>query len=258
MMPPDVSRESFARVTGIADVSRESWEKLLHYHAMLEKWQRAVNLVSPATLPEAWQRHFVDSAQIGPILDLPQILATGQTRWQDKDRPEMASPVSYAGQQETPPSEAQKITLFDFGSGGGFPGLVLAMLYPEALSVHLVESDQKKCSFMAAVSRETNTPVSIHNVRIENLQTSAVPDIITARALADLGLLLDYAAPWAARNPDLVLVLPKGERFAQEIEKNRQKDEAPRFAHCAEFPSITDKNARILRVSGLNCPVRKE
>lgn len=245
-MLPDVSRESFLRETGMADVSRESLEKLIHYHALLVKWQRAVNLVSPATMVDAWRRHFIDSAQIGPILELPAILA------HRAERTSAASPVCYAAEN------AAKVTLFDFGSGGGFPGLVLAMLYPDILDVHLVESDQKKCSFMAAVSRETNTSVSIHNVRIENLKTEAVPDIITARALADLGLLLDYAAPWAMLNPDLTLVLPKGEKFAQEIENNRLQGQQPRFAHCAEFESRTDKNARILRISGLKVPVRKE
>lgn len=236
-MPPDVSRESFARETGIENVSRESLEKLTHYLAMLERWQKAVNIVSPATLPEAWRRHFLDSAQLGPLLDLGEVLAARQRR-------AAASPVCYAADESAP---ADKAVLFDFGSGGGFPGLVLAMLYPERLCVHLVESDQKKCSFMAAVSRETNTGVSIHNVRIEALETDAVPDIISARALADLDLLLKYAAPWAKKNPDLVLVLPKGEKYANELHKAGDQ----RFAQCEEFISKTDKNARILRISGL-------
>ncbi|HEY0900746.1 MAG TPA: 16S rRNA (guanine(527)-N(7))-methyltransferase RsmG, partial [Micavibrio sp.] len=201
-MLPDVSRESFARETGLPDVSRESLDKLLHYHTLLQKWQRAVNIVSPATLAQAWSRHIVDSAQIGTVLGL------GAADGEESELVELASPVCYApALAGSAPELSRKRVLFDFGSGGGFPGLVLAMLYPELLDVHLVESDQKKCSFMAAVSRETNTRVSIHNVRIENLVTEAVPDIITARALADLSMLLDYAEPWGLRNPDLVLVL---------------------------------------------------
>lgn len=235
-MRPNVSRESFARETGIGNVSHESLEKLAHYLALLEKWQRAINIVSPSTIPDAWRRHFLDSAQLGPLLDLGEILATRQRR-------AGASPVCYAGEE----SATDKVVLFDFGSGGGFPGLVLAMLYPEQLSVHLVESDQKKCSFMAAVSRETNTRVSIHNVRIEALETDAVPDIISARALADLNLLLDYATPWVRKNPDLVLLLPKGEKYTNEL----QNEGNARFAQCEEFVSKTDKNARILRISGL-------
>ncbi len=239
-MPPDVSRESFACETGIENVSRESLEKLTHYLMMLEKWQKAVNIVSPSTIPDAWRRHFLDSAQLGPILDIGEIISARQRR-------AGASPVCYAGEAAATAATADKVTLFDFGSGGGFPGLVLAMLYPEQLSVHLVESDQKKCSFMAAVSRETNTSVSIHNVRIESLETDAVPDIISARALADLDLLLKYAAPWVKKNPDLVLVLPKGEKYIAELQNAGDQ----RFAQCEEFPSRTDKNARILRISGL-------
>jgi 16S rRNA (guanine527-N7)-methyltransferase len=113
-MLPDVSRESFAHETGLSNVSRESLDKLTHYLALLEKWQRAVNLVSPSTLPDAWNRHFVDSAQLGALLD------------------------------------EEKTVLFDFGSGAGFPGMALAILYPQ-LAVHLVESDQKKCSFLSTV-----------------------------------------------------------------------------------------------------------
>jgi len=209
---PIVSRESI-----FENVSRESLDKLEHYLAMLEKWQKAINLVSPATVRDAWSRHFIDSAQLGALL----------------------------------PAEAK--TLFDFGSGAGFPGLVLAILYP-GLSVHLVESDQKKCSFLSAVSRETMTTVSIHNIRIESLKTDAVPDVISARALADLSQLLEYSAPWVRKNPNLVLLMPKGENYTSEL----KEIEPGRFAQCEEFPSRTSENARILRISGLKPDVHKE
>ena len=214
MMLPSmsVSRESI-----LDNVSRESLGKLEHYLMLLEKWQKAINLVSPATLRDAWNRHFLDSAQLSPLL----------------------------------PGGAH--TLFDFGSGAGFPGMVLAILNP-GLSVHLVESDQKKCSFLATVSRETMTPVSIHNVRIESLVTDAVPDVISARALADLGQLLMYSEPWARLNPALVLLLPKGENYTSEL----KEISAARFAQCEEFPSFTSENARILRISGLKPSVHKE
>ncbi len=211
-MSPDVSRESILK-----NVSRESLEKLEHYLALLEKWQKAVNLVSPTTIRDAWNRHFIDSAQLSSLL----------------------------------PTGAK--TLFDFGSGAGFPGMVLAMLNP-GLSVHLVESDQKKCSFLAAVSRETMTTVSIHNIRIESLQIDVVPDVISARALADLNQLLEYSMPWARKNPDLVLLLPKGENYTSELKEIG----SGRFAQCEEFRSCTSENARILRISGLKTDVHKE
>lgn len=208
-VPSDVSRESLISL-GLSNVSRESFEKLAHYLSLLEKWQKAINLVSPSTIRDAWSRHFLDSAQLAPLL----------------------------------PAGAK--TLFDFGSGAGFPGMVLAILHPE-LSVHLVESDQKKCSFLSAVSRETMTTVSIHNMRIESLQTEAVPDVISARALADLGQLLGYARPWAKKNPDLVLLLPKGENYTSELKEIG----GGHYTQCEEFPSQTSENARILRISGL-------
>lgn len=201
---------------GLPAVSRETIEKLEIYRDLLLKWQKAVNLVSPATLPDLWNRHFVDSLQLGPLV----------------------------------PSTTR--TLFDFGSGAGFPGLVLAILRPE-LAVHLIESDQKKSSFLATVSRETKTPVTIHNCRIEALHTTAVPDVLTARALADLGQLLTYAAPWVALNPALILLLPKGERYQAELAGITPEC----FTQCEAFPSLTDEKARILRISGINTGVHK-
>ncbi len=233
-MLPDVSRESFAREAGLSNVSRESLDKLTHYLVLLEKWQKAVNLISPSTLPDAWNRHFVDSAQLGALIDIEDILSSR--------RRVGSSPVCYA---DDAPDE-EKVVLFDFGSGAGFPGLVLAILYPQ-LSVHLVESDQKKCSFLSTVSRETNVSVSIHNCRVEALVTDAIPDIISARALADLGKLLGYAQPWTQKNPALMLLLPKGENYTNEL----REIGAGRFTQCEEFPSKTDEKARILRISGL-------
>lgn len=194
----------------MANVSRETQDKLEQYLALLLKWQKAVNLVSPATLEDAWTRHFLDSLQMADLL----------------------------------PSTTK--VLFDFGSGAGFPGLVLAMARPD-LDVHLVESDQKKCSFLSTVSRETRTPVSIHNCRIESLQTDAVPDVITARALAGLEQLLTYARPWVIKNPDLLLLLPKGANYTNELAVTGRE----RYARCEELVSQTDDRARILRISGV-------
>ncbi len=168
-------------------VSRETQERLKTYLALLEKWQAKINLVSPATLPDAWERHFVDSAQLEPLI----------------------------------PNEAE--TLYDLGCGAGFPGLVLAILRP-ALSVSLIESDSKKCAFLQTVSRETGVAVMVENNRIEAAAARLpAPDVITARALASLAKLLDYCAPWIAANPDLVLIFPKGAQAQAEIDEAAQK-----------------------------------
>ena len=97
------------------DVSRETTERLNHYLRLLHKWNPAINLVAKSTLAEAWQRHFMDSAQIFSSL------SGGVARW------------------------------VDLGSGGGFPGMVVAILGAEAaprMSVTLVESDLRKATFL--------------------------------------------------------------------------------------------------------------
>jgi len=188
-------------------VSRETESRLRAYLALLVKWQEKINLVSPATVKDAWNRHFVDSIQIEALL------------------PEGAK------------------TLYDLGTGAGFPGLVLAVLRPE-LAVTLVESDSKKCAFLQTVSRETATPVTIQNSRIEAAAAELpAPDVIAARALAPLESLLSYVWPWAESKPDLTLIFPKGENWRNEIQAARAAGWTFDFA---ENKSETDKSARIL------------
>lgn len=178
------------------------------YRGLLLKWQKTLNLVGPNTLDEAWERHFVDSAQLEPLI----------------------------------PAGAR--TLFDLGSGAGFPGLVLAMMRPE-LSVHLVESDERKATFLRTVSRETDTPVIVHMERVEALPASPRPDVVTARALAELDRLLGWCLPWAE---GLTMVFPKGEKAEEEIRKAQMNYN---FVFDA-YPSMTAPEARILRLSALS------
>lgn len=162
------------------DISPEQRERLEHYKALLLKWQKAVNLVSPATLESAWERHFLDSAQLLPFMpDGPAVVA-------------------------------------DLGSGAGFPGLVLAILRPD-LEVHLIESDDKKGQFMKTVSRETQAGATVHTVRVEACYERVSPTIVTARALASLDKLLGFCLPWTEKNPDLQMVFLKGEKAEEEI-----------------------------------------
>lgn len=187
--------------------------KLLIYKSLLLKWQKAVNLVAPSTLIDCETRHFQDSLQLLPLL------------------PENAK------------------TLFDFGSGAGFPALVLAIERPE-LAIHLFESDQKKCAFLSTVSRETLTPVVIHNQRIEAVDESinVIPDVITARALASLTELIEISKRWWTKNPQVTLLFPKGARFAEEITEAEKC-----FSFDLDlFPSVTDDKAKILRLTNIN------
>jgi 16S rRNA (guanine527-N7)-methyltransferase len=136
------------------DVSRETREKFGIYARLLLKWQKAINLVSEATLEELALRHFVDSAQLAKYLP------------------------------------GRPVKLADMGSGAGFPGLVLAMM--GAGEVHLIESDVRKATFLREVSRETSTPVRVYDDRIEEVSIEGV-EIVTARALAPLKDLLTLA-----------------------------------------------------------------
>ncbi|MDT2020446.1 16S rRNA (guanine(527)-N(7))-methyltransferase RsmG [Methylocella sp. CPCC 101449] len=147
------------------NVSRETWAKLELYENRLRRWQRVKNLVAPSTLDQIWSRHFADSQQI---------LAHART----------------AG--------GYPKTWVDLGSGGGFPGLVIAIcLAGTDTRVHLVESDHRKCAFLRDVARETQAPAVVHNLRIEDCYADVGRvDMVTARALAPLWKLLDLAAPF--------------------------------------------------------------
>lgn len=192
-------------------VSHET--KLLHlYHALLLKWQNSINLISPNTVNEAWDRHFVDSLQLVPLI----------------------------------PASAK--TLYDIGSGAGFPGFVLAMAL-QNLSVTLIESDSKKCAFLQTVSRETGQKIAIENVRVESAaKLLSAPDVITARALASLDNIFKLCRPWFKLNNALVLILPKGEHFAYEIEEAKR---AGWSFDVAITPSKTERGAGILTVTKL-------
>lgn len=191
-------------------VSRETADTFLAYEALLRKWQAAINLVGPDTLPDFYNRHINDSLQI-----LPHI-------------PESAR------------------TVYDLGSGAGFPGMVLAMARPD-LSVHLIESVSKKASFLRTVSRETGVSVYIHNDRIESLPDLPPPDVVTARALAPLPELLDYCRDWAVANPTLTLIFLKGRQSIEEIKSAEKKYSFAR----REYISHINEMGRILVLSDL-------
>lgn len=194
---------------GLENVSRETFFQLKEYQRFLEIWQQKVNLVSSLSLSEAWERHFIDSYQLLSYLPL------------------------------------QKINLVDLGSGAGFPGLVLAILRPETLSVTLVEADFKKCVFLENVSRETKTPVRILRSRIETLGERIQGDVITARGLASLSQLLAYSFP-LMKETSVGLFL-KGKGVDKEIEEAQKKWEF----NLEIYPSLTDATGRILKIEYL-------
>ncbi len=206
------------------NVSRETLDRLNLYESQLRLWQPRINLVANATLNELWHRHFLDSAQLLPLI----------------------------------PADAR--VFVDLGSGGGFPGLVLAILLQDRRGsagggaserpwrIVLVESDVRKCAFLREVARQTGVAVEILSTRIEKPETQsklASVDVVTARALAPLDRLFGLAAPlFGDRTVGLFL---KGQGAQAEIEAARSQWA---FDACL-VPSVTAEDARIVEVRNL-------
>lgn len=190
------------------DVSRETVAALLDYQKLIQKWTNRINLVSRSTLPDLWSRHFADSAQLLALA----------------------------------PPDARSWA--DLGSGGGLPGLVVAILARETrpgLHVTLIESDQRKAVFLRHAAQATGTACTIRNDRAEAL-AGETHDIVSARALAPLDRLLALAEPLLA--PGGRCLFPKGASYRSEL------TEAARHWHTATevVPSITDPESCILVV----------
>lgn len=195
--------------TGVLSaVSRETRGRLEVYADLLRKWQPKINLIAPSTLPDLWARHFEDSAQLLPLV--PE----GTTR------------------------------IADMGSGGGFPGLVLAIL--TGIETHLVESDSRKCAFLREAARLTLAPVTIHTKRLEAMPALAA-DLVTARALAPLADLLGYAARVGAESGWQGLFL-KGESWQNEVAAAQQTYSFT----LTETPSRTHPSAMILSIKDVH------
>lgn len=201
-------REDFLRWR---DVSRETIDRLDQYEALLKKWNPTINIVASSTVDTVWSRHFLDSAQ---ILDL-----AGQgAKWGD------------------------------LGSGGGFPGMVVAILAAAErpdLRMTLVESDHRKATFLARVAQVVGVDVSIRPERIEATAPLGA-DILTARALAPLSTLLGFAEQHLA--PGGTAIFPKGANSGAEI------DEALETWHFSyeKAPSLTAAEATVLIIGGIS------
>ncbi len=198
----EISRETLS--TAGSAVSRETQSRLEKYVALLLRWNRTINLIARGDEAAIWERHVVDSLTLLPLL---------------------------------PPDFSHAI---DIGSGGGFPGLVLAIAANRPF--HLVESDQRKATFLREAARATETPVIVHATRIEAVDIAPAP-LITARAAAPLPTLLHWSARLLA--PSGVCLFPKGrgvedELTAARIEWNMRVE---------RFQSPTDSSATILRIS---------
>ena len=187
-------------------VSRETLAMLEIHAELLENWNRSINLVSAGTMETLWTRHFLDSAQL-------LRLAPPARRW---------------------------VVL---GSGGGFPGAVVAIIARDKTETVLIESDQRKAAFLRALSRQT-TGFKVLSERLENADPQ-FGDVVSARALAPLGTLLGHV--YRHLKPDGRAILPKGKKVQAEI---GQALEHWRF-DCETCPSETDEEAVILSIGGI-------
>lgn len=162
-------------------VSRETHDRLDAYEALFHKWSRSFNLAAPSTLSDFWERHILDSAQLATIR-----------------RPENV--------------------WLDIGSGGGLPGIVMAILMRESQGgiVHLVESNGKKAAFLRQAIMHTGAAGVVHQMRIEDAFGKVPqPNVITARALASLIDLMKLTRGWMEGGA--TALFHKGRDFRAEI-----------------------------------------
>jgi len=188
-------------------VLTETLARLDKYKSTLIQWQKKVNLVSPKSLNDLWRRHMLDSAQLFPYL------------------------------------ETVKMPIYDLGSGAGFPGLVLAIMGIK--NIHLVESDNRKCTFLREVNALTKADVTIHNVRIEKLG-AVVPGLVIGRGLSALDSLLAYADPILSK--DGFCLFLKGQKTEQELTVAHKNW----MMRTEQFKSLTDPTGVILKIDNVS------
>lgn len=200
--------DEFAALVPGAAAARASLES---YAELLDSWNSRINLVGKNTLADLWRRHFLDSAQL--MAHLP------------------------------PEPESRPRIVVDLGSGAGFPGMVLALL--GAGHIHLVESDQRKATFLREAARVTEASVTIQCKRIEALEPIPA-DLVTARALAPLPKLLGYAACFSSRNgsPILPCLFLKGARADEELTAAQKAWKIS----VESFSSLSDSSGVILSI----------
>ena len=211
-LPPDLASDR-ARALALTPVSRETSERLDAFVALLLNRQRTTNLIAASTIPHLWTRHIADSLQ---LLDL----APGARVWAD------------------------------LGTGGGFPGLMIAIALADqpGTIVHLIDSNKKKAAFLSEAQRVTGAPAVVHLARIEEFAAGfAAPlEVVTARAVAPLKLLLKQSFPLLGKSGAIGL-FPKGQNAELELTEARAAMGTWRM-NATLVPSRTDAAARIVVV----------
>lgn len=183
---------------------------LTEFKDFVLKWQKSVNLISPSTTGDIWNRHVLDCAQLYALI----------------------------------PTTAKK--LVDMGTGGGFPGVVLAIMNKELTGqldeIYFIESDIKKSVFLKEAVRTFGLNAAVLNERIENVRLKGI-DVVTARALKDLSALIKMGQGFIT--PQTTCLFLKGERADEEIKNN------PYPCRLTKIPSKTSSNGTILEIGDI-------
>lgn len=203
--------EAAAGFAAATNVSRETLDRLAAYEGLIRKWNPAINLVAAASLNMFWERHIRDSAQVFFAA------ASDFGKW------------------------------LDLGSGGGFPGVVAAILAkdsaPDAQFV-CIESDIRKCEFLRTVGRRLDLPLAVLSRRIEDAPFQNA-DIVSARALGSLPVLLAYAQRHLAPGGSALFL--KGKSWQQEVDDARKAWHFDLEAKTSE----TEPEAALLKIRNI-------
>ncbi|MBL0848737.1 MAG: 16S rRNA (guanine(527)-N(7))-methyltransferase RsmG [Candidatus Liberibacter ctenarytainae] len=195
------------------NVSRETLEKLECFYFLFLKWSKVINLVSSSTIESFWKRHVEDSLQVFQLHPDPSV-------W------------------------------IDFGSGGGFPGIVTAIQLSEIKGgwVNLIESNNKKASFLRIVLQKTEARGEVFPCRIQEVpELIETCDVISSRAVANLDTLFRYSFPWFVKNGNTKAFFYKGCNYKSEIDKVRCQWDFSLIKH----KSILKHDSMILEISHL-------
>jgi 16S rRNA (guanine527-N7)-methyltransferase len=201
-MATALSYEELCHLLSGIEVSRETYDRLAAFHHILLKWQKKINLISDKEVEDVWIRHILDSIQLSRHLD-------------------------------------KNFSIIDLGSGAGFPGLMLSIM---GYDITVVESDQKKCSFLSEASLVTGSNPIILNQRIESLHHNKY-DVIISRACASLDKLLQMSSPLMDKKSFCLFL--KGKNHGEEIEVAKKNF----LFDIKILPSITESSSAILKIS---------
>jgi 16S rRNA (guanine527-N7)-methyltransferase len=212
-----IAADERTEVLAMFNVSRETAARLDRFVDVLLTWQRHTNLISNSTVPNLWMRHIADSLQL---------LGLGPKN-----------------------SKSEGPVWVDIGTGGGFPGVVLACALADVpgAQMHMIESSTKKGAFLREAVAATGTPGIVHVGRAEDLgpPLASITDVVTARAVAPLKDLLRLVAPFIKKGAQALLL--KGQDVDAEL------TEATKYWNIGaeRVPSKTNPVARILIVRDL-------